>query len=306
MKIPNVTKGYLFAFTAAIALANVYIFSKAALNQVSLPQFGFYWFGFAIFWNFLYSTVSGHFKTINRLSGFQIRNLLGIGLMEVIATTSIFLAINTIANPTIPAFVRNLEPICIVVLGVFVLNEKLNRIELIGVILTIFGTLIVSYNKNGSLEHLFINGVQYLFISSIFYAIRTIWSKTVIHKITPLTLNLNKVVALFLTSCISLIFAHQSLVIPSEAILNILIGSLLGPFYTSFAQFSSLKYIDASRTALIQGTTGFFTLILAYFFFDTLPFAYQVSGGIITLTGLAFLTLKKKSLRFSLILVKNN
>jgi len=301
MSLSNSSKGYLFALTAAIALANVYIFSKAALNQIHLVQFGFYWFGFAILWNFLFSSVTGHFKTINRLSAYQMRNLLGIGIAEVVATTSIFIAINTIPNPTIPAFVRNLEPICIVILGVLMLKEKFNLTERIGVALAILGTVIISYNKSGGLQHLFINGVQYLLVSSIFYAIRTIWSKMVIQKITPLALNLNKVVFLFRTSAIALSVLGKSLVIPTGALINILIGSFLGPFYTSFAQFSALKYIDASRTALIQGTTGFFTLILAYFFFGSLPFGYQIIGGIITIAGLAILAIKKKNLRLGFI-----
>ena len=37
-------KGYLFAFIATLAFSNVYIFSKAALNEIHIAQFGSYWF----------------------------------------------------------------------------------------------------------------------------------------------------------------------------------------------------------------------------------------------------------------------
>ena len=46
MKFQTATKGYFFAFLAVLAMSNVYIFSKAALSEASLPVFGFYWFLF--------------------------------------------------------------------------------------------------------------------------------------------------------------------------------------------------------------------------------------------------------------------
>ena len=48
----NTVKGYLFVVVSVLAMANVYIFSKASLNLVNLSQFGVYWFGFAIIYNF--------------------------------------------------------------------------------------------------------------------------------------------------------------------------------------------------------------------------------------------------------------
>ena len=37
-------KGYLFALIATVAFSNVYIFSKAALNEIPLAQFGIWWY----------------------------------------------------------------------------------------------------------------------------------------------------------------------------------------------------------------------------------------------------------------------
>lgn len=287
-------KGYLFAFITTITLSNVYIFSKAALNEVNLYQFGFYWFGFAIIWNIIYSLSIGHFKTVKKPNKFQMWNFLGIGIVEVIATTAIFIAIAIIPNPTIPAFVRNIEPVLIVFLAMFFLKEKYNTLEILGVILTIIGTFIISYNTETNIKSLFIPGVEFIILSSIFYAIRTIWSKKVIQNFTALSLNLNKIVFLFIVAIVFMIFTKSPLYISKVAFWNIFIGSLIGPFLTSFLQFLSLKYIDASRATLVQSTTGFITLLLAWFYFNTLPMPYQIIGGFITIVGLALVTLKKK------------
>lgn len=294
MKLHNNFKGYSTAFIATLTLANVYIFSKAALNEVNYYQFGFYWFGFAIIWNLIYSYFQGHFKRIKIPSLFQLKHLLGIGIIEIIATTAIFIGIMLIPNPAVPALVRNLEPVLIVFLAILFLKEKFNKPEIFGVILTLLGTAIISYNKSFELKHLFIPGIQYIIISCIFYAIRTIWSKRVIHHFKALSLNLNKVGFLFFTFLVLVINTKTTLQIPKSAFFNILIGSLIGPFMTSFLQFLSLKFIDASRSTLVMSTTGFITILLAYFYFGTLPYFYQIIGGMITVLGLTIVTFNRK------------
>ncbi len=289
-------KGYLFAFTTTLTLSNVYIFSKAALSEINLYQFGFYWFGFAIIWNLIYSLIVGHFKTTKKPTQFQWWNFLGIGIAEVIATSSIFIAINIIPNPTIPAMVRNLEPVLIVFLAMIILKEKYNSWEIAGVVLTILGTVVISYNTNASIQSFFIPGVEFMVIACVFYAIRTVWSKKVIHHFSALSLNLNKVVFLFVVAAISVRVTKSNLVIPHKAFLNVLIGSFIGPFITSFFQFLAFKYIDASRATLVQSSTGFITLVFAYFYFGKLPFGYQIIGGLITILGLALVTYKRKKL----------
>ncbi len=290
-------KGYLFAFITTLTLSNVYIFSKAALAEVNLYQFGFYWFGFAIIWNIIYSFTTGHFKKTKTPNPFQLLNFLGIGIVEVIATVAIFIAIDTIPNPTIPAMVRNLEPVLIVFLALLILKEKYNFKEIMGVIITILGTIVISYNTNTTIDSFFIPGIEFMVIACVFYAIRTIWSKMVIHHFTALALNLNKIGFLFLVSFIAVVISKSTLIISNVAFWNILIGSILGPFMTSFLQFLSFKYIDASRATLIQSLTGFITLILAYFYFGTLPFAYQIFGGILTIIGLIMITYKRRKVK---------
>ena len=152
----------------------------------------------------------------------------------------------------------------------------------------------MSYNKSGSINDLFINGVQYIIIATIFYAVRTIWVKIVINKIDTLFINFNKLLFLLVTFCIAFIATDKSLIIPQSAFLNILIGSLIGPFLTSYAQYLSLQYIEASRQTLIQSIAGVFTLLFAFIYFGTLPFYYQVIGGIITIIGIFLLTLGKR------------
>lgn len=290
-------KGYLFALLATIALSNVYIFSKAALNEIHIIQFGLYWFGLAIIWNTIYSFTSGRYRKIRKIKASHLKTLVGIGLVEVVATVSFFIAIDIIPNPSTPSFLRNIEPIFIVIIGILFLKERFEKIEKAGIVLTIIGAIVLSYNKSGSINDLFINGVQYILIATSFYAVRTIWVKLIISKIDPIIINFNKLLFLLITFFIAFILTDKSLIIPKSAFFNILIGSLIGPFFTSYAQYISLQYIEASRQTLIQSTAGVFTLLFAFIYFGSLPFYYQIIGGIITIIGISLITLGKRFIR---------
>ena len=61
-------RGYIWAFVAVIAVSNVYIFSKAALNVVHIAQFGFYWFALGLVWNVLFAAKTCKLSAIRNIT----------------------------------------------------------------------------------------------------------------------------------------------------------------------------------------------------------------------------------------------
>jgi len=60
--------------------------------------------------------------------------------------------------------------------------------------------------------------------------------------------------------------------------------------------YYSYKYIPASRSSIVQSLKGIFVLIIAYFFFGSLPLAIQLWGGGITLAGVLVMTFAQAGL----------
>ena len=87
-----------------------------------------------------------------------------------------------------------------------------------------------------------------------------------------------------------MIVKQESFKISGTALTNIAIGSFLGPFLTGLAQYSALKFIEASRTMIIQATRGLFVLIGSMIYLSILPTAMQVTGGIVTILGVIIMT----------------
>ncbi len=291
------TRGYIWAFVAVLAMSNVYIFSKAALNEVHLAQFGFYWFLFGLIWNTVFAIKTCKISTFRNLQARQWTILVIIGLLEVIGTTSFFTGINTIENPSIASFLANMTPVFVTLLGVIVLGERFNKVEVAGMILTIGGAFIISYRGSSSLRHLFLPGSEYIVFSSMVFAFSTIVIKKNVLRLPPALLSLNRVIYLFLFSAVMIPVFGQDLQVSTSALVNMGIGSVLGPFLAVLASYNALKHIEAGRASILGSTKGLFVLVGAYFYFNNIPASHQVLGGLITIIGVTLVTFGRMNFR---------
>lgn len=285
-------RGYSYALIATITGSLVYLFSKAALNEVSLPQFGFWWFLTALFWN---SIMAAHPKGGFDISAFTRRDyktLLIIGIVEIIATGAFYAAINIADNPSVPSFLRNLEYLFITLLGVVMLGERFNKWTGTGALLILAGSFIISCRSG--LSGFMTNTALLMLVTTVFFAIRTIIVKKNIGEISPVVLAINRSIFLFLVAAIFIVITRETLFIPRTAVFNILAGSFVGPFLTSIFQYSALRYIPASRAAIVQSTTGLFVLVGAVLMFGTLPNEVQIAGGMVTIAGVALMMRSRK------------
>jgi drug/metabolite transporter (DMT)-like permease len=286
-------KGVGLAFLATLGMANVYVFSKAALLEVNYFQFTFYWFGFALIWNLVFMLSTGMIRKIPQLSRKSKINLVIIGLLELGAATTLFLAIQLAENPTVVSFLSNATPLFVTLFGIRFLGERFNRTEAIGMILTIGGVVMITYSRDMTLAQFFGDGSGWILVSSLFLSISIVFAKSNIRSIHPGILTINRVLFIFAFGVIALLIRRDTLMVPGNALFNMLIGSFLGPFLTGLAQYSALKFIEASRTMIIQATRGLFVLIGSMIYLSILPTYLQISGGVITIAGVIIMTLGK-------------
>lgn len=288
--IQPTVKGISLAFLATLGMANVFVFSKAALLEVNYFQFQFYWFGFALLWILPFLITTGMIRKIPKLSRGSNIVLVFIGLLELAAATLLFLAIHLAENPTVISFLWNLTPIFVTILGIRFLGERFNLVEAIGIILTIAGVILITYTKDTTLKEFFGKGTGWILVSSVFGSISIVTAKSRIRDIHPGILTLNRVVFLFTFALALMIIRSESFVIPGRAAINMAVGSLLGPFLTGLAQYSALQYIEASRTMIIQSTRSLFVLVGSMIYLSILPDMLQLVGGLITILGVVIMT----------------
>ena len=141
-----------------------------------------------------------------------------------------------------------------------------------------------------AIQEFFGKGSGWILVSSVFSSISIITAKSRIKNIHPGILTLNRVVFIFIFALGAMLLRQESFLISGRASINMAIGSLLGPFLTGFAQYSSLKYIEASRTMIIQSTRSLFVLVGSMIYLSILPERLQLIGGLITIVGVIIMT----------------
>jgi len=292
MKMTDSVKGFLLALVSVIAVSNVYIFSKIALKEVSLPQFGVYWFGFGLLWILFFAWYRRSFPLFKTLSRRCYLVLLLLGIFEVVGTYFFFKAIHTISNPTIVSFIGNISPAFIITLSFVVLKERFNTLEFWGIIFALSGAFVISY-KGAGLKDMFIDGAQYVLYSSTLGAINAVIIKSKIEKIHPIILTINRSLFLLVFSILALSYLQETWSISPKALNNIFIGSLLGPFLTVIAGYLALQYIPLSRKAIVASTKGLFVLIGSYLYFGEFPKTIALLGGFVTIIGVLLIAFGK-------------
>ncbi|MBN2668483.1 MAG: DMT family transporter [Bacteroidales bacterium] len=287
-------KGYSAVLVSTLAMSNVYIFSKAALNEMSLAAFGFYWFGFALIWNLIYMAFAKKLKALTLLNFRQLKILVLLGIIEVVATTGFFAAIQTMEQPATVSFLANIGPIYVTILAFWFLKETLRRQEILGAIITLTGAFIISYQTNFSINSDFGKGLILIMIYTLIFAIGSIISKKHITHIAPSILTLNRALYLFIFSSIIFMSTEANFDISNAAIINTLLGSLLGPTLAALAGYYAIQFIPASKASILGAFKGFLVLVTSYLYFGLWPQWYQILGGVLTVLGVVTITLSKQ------------
>jgi drug/metabolite transporter (DMT)-like permease len=275
-------------------MSNVYIFSKAALKEVSLPQFGFYWFGIALVLLISAIIIRGDYKILKTLDAKSYKVLLVIAMIDIFSTSLFFLTIKTIDNPAIVSFLGNMKPIFVISLGFLILKEKFKGIEIVGLVITLIGGIILGYRPNLSFQMLYDGGIIFILISMLLGAISMIFIRKNPIKVPSIIYATSRSIFLMIMSLFYLYISGDGLDIPQSALINISLGSMLGPFLAVLASYAAIKNLEVSRVSLVGTAKGVFILIGAYFVFGKFPSTIQLIGGFTSISGVILITLGKK------------
>ena len=289
-------KGYLWALFGTISFSSLYVFSKAGLNQVDLAQFGLYYFGMGFLLNLLLSVFSGKLKEIRLLSKKVMGLLLLLATIDLASNITFFLAIRAIADPSVTSFLGNLFPVFLTTLSVIFLKERFTMIEALGGLLAIGGAFVICYTGDLEWHKLFIPGTGIVVINTFLAATFSVIVKKNVQKASPEVFNLNSSGWIFLFFLGYFLWSGQSVKIPANAFHNIALGAFFGAFLGLLSFYYSYRYIEASRSSIIQSLKGIFVLIIAYFFFGNFPLGIQLWGGGITIAGVLVMTMSQSGI----------
>jgi len=286
----DVFKGYFFTVIATLSFSNVYVFSKVALNELPLAQFGLIWYAVVTVFCLIFAASNKKLRQMTSLTRKQVSILLMLGALEIITTTLFFVSINIIPDPSVTSFLGNMFPVMVMLGGIFILHERFGPVEIFGGFLALAGAFVISYSGGTTLDTIFIKGTGVVFFNALFASTATLVVKVHVKKLSPELLNLNRGLWLLMFSLVMFFVMDESVVISAQAFKNTIVGAIL-EFTAILTVYYSYKYIEASRSSIIQSLKGIFVLIGAFFVFKTLPLPHQLWGGMITVIGVLIMAL---------------
>jgi len=287
MKRSKQLKGSLIALLATITFSNVYIFSKLAMQDVSLASFGILWFGLALLWNTIYNRIKKTNHRFHDLSKGSKQTLILISCSELIATSAFFLAIQLTPNPTIVSFLANTSPVFVIILGFFFLKERYSYFEILGILITILGVGLINMTESGfQLKELSSPASLATFTFALFYGISLVLAKTKVGTLPSSMITQYRNAALLIGFILFNLYTFKLPTYSPESVGYIITGSLFGPFLGTILTFSALKYLEASKVTLIITSRSFFIILGLFIFLGILPGQIQFIGGVLTIAGI--------------------
>lgn len=276
----------MFLICSAFFTSFSYIFGKAINNQLGPGTTVFFWF----FGAFLCSSLFIILLPSQRLEMRELRRYFPIFVYSSILTAvgaALWIASIWIIGPPLTSFLMKSQTLFTLMLGFIFLGERLNRWELVGIVITIFGAVIVSYQKEGYL----LMGTLLALISAFFYSILSFLIKKVAQDLNMLTvaslraLGVSIVVFIYLT-------VTGTFEIPSLLdVLFMTLGGISGAFVAKTSQFQSIKLLDVSRSTAVMPLESLFVVLFSYLFFGDLPSFVKLTGGVCIVTGVVFLVI---------------
>lgn len=292
MTLSKPLKGSLIALLATITFSNVYVFSKMAMQDISLASFGILWFGLALLWNCLYHFYKKKTDSFKKLSRSSKRTLILICCTELIATSAFFLAIQLTPNPTIVSFLANTSPIFVIILGFFFLKERFSYFDILGICLSILGVGLINYGESGlQLKELNNPASLATFTFALFYGISLVLAKSKVGSLPSSMITLSRNIALFLGFVIYNLSVFKFPEYSQMSLIFITVGSLFGPFLGTILTFSALQYLQASKVTIIITSRSFFIILGTFIFLGILPNQNQFIGGIFTIIGILVISI---------------
>lgn len=285
------SSGYLFAFGAAIALSSSFIFSKSALNNVSMLQFGAIWFSLGIIWNALWYFGRGHFKRFKNATGRTIVVAFLIAILEGVATGLFYLAIKEMENPAVVSFIGNIGPVFVTILGITFLKERFRGLQILGILVTITGVFVINF-RDGAFIGFTDPGAVYVIIASFLFALATIFGRNFRDSLDPELMSLIRSILLAVAFICLMLLNNEQISLKGPVWRDLALGSLFETLLTIVFAYQALKRIEATSVSLIISSKGVWTLILAWIFLEVFPSGIQLIGGILTMVGIYLITLK--------------
>lgn len=193
---------------------------------------------------------------------------------------------------SLTAMIVSMNPLFVSLFAIFILKERLNRIQLYSLLVGLVGLLIIIFGERELLQHHYLNlplGIILAILAGITFALYTVLTKWAVAQYGNLVTNsVAFLLGGIILSIINLISGESMAFAPS--IKNISLILYLGVMVSGLAYvlyFEAMKQLTASRASFYFFLKPALASILAYFFLGEQLGSWQIGGMILIMLALS-------------------
>lgn len=280
------SKGYLFVLIAASLWASIGPLAKLAFAQGMTPlQVAFY--RAMLGWLFFL----GH-ALIKKKIGVSIRDLPFLMIFSFLCVTLFFLSYQLAVakvGASLASVLLYTAPAWVIFLAKIFLREDITLLKLIALILTLVGVSIISFT-GGNYGSIKIDsaGVFWGLISGFTYALYYILGKKTLTHYDSITIF----TYILPLGCLPLLFFLPLEVPPVKALFTLFLLGFTTTYLAYLSYYNGLKYLEASRAAVVATLEPVIASILAFFFWQEV-FGFTVYLGASLIIVAVFLVVSR-------------
>jgi len=278
----TVLRGYIYAILSALLVSTIPIFAKLMLAHTNAQSGGIYFFGIAFIIISLVIILRRQFEKLKVLKTYW-KPLLILGIFNAAGSILWWFAINDV-GPNLTTFLLRFENVFSVLFGLFLLKEKLNRYEALGIIVAITGAFMITrYSNNGTIS---MASVGIIFFAAALFSAAHFVSKMYVKKTGAFMMNYSRIIFSFI---FMFFFAYStnSFIFPNQASLEIgLAGAILSTVIGITFFLKALEHADLSKVISIRAMDPFIVVIYSYFVLADAPDMIQIVGGTTVILGI--------------------
>ncbi len=212
----------------------------------------------------------------------SLRPMLWLGFLNGLANWLFFSSIN-LGDPTLVAFFSRSETVYSVLLGAWLLGERMRRYQWLGIVIALIGTGLMTFH--GGRVALLV--LLLTLASNFFLALSTLVAKKYVSTVAPLILSTGRTLVMtFMLGLVGLL-ARQLAWPGLVSWLWIIGGAFFGPFLSYLLFYQSLRYLDLAKGAVIRATQPLFVAVYSLLLFGALIDWPQFLGGVAMIVGVS-------------------
>jgi drug/metabolite transporter (DMT)-like permease len=286
--LPRRLKGVILVFASAACVSVTFIASKQAMQELSPLGFTPIWFAVASAWGVGVYLLRYQARWPTGLSA-SLRPLLALGLLNGLANYLFFTSID-LGDPTLVAFFSRSETIYTVLLGAWLLGERMRRYQWLGVGVAIAGAGLMTF-RAGQVVWLML---WLTLMSNFFQALSTVIAKKSLSGVPPLLLSTLRAILMMVFLGLAGWVAGQLAWPGLTTWLWIIGGAFFGPFLSYFLFYKSLHYLDISKGAVIRAMQPLFVAVYSLILFGTVISLQQFVGGLTMIAGVILMLWERR------------